>query len=309
MTIRLDLACAMIALCLVPGVSAAQTAPASDLVVMRKVIAAPNLRNGVWDLYDLVVQPSCSETAPARYTVTCRSPSGNAVDDGRCKAARPDGMTTAPDYSACTYRWDVPEYPSYSTTCGMAAERTRNVRCERGTTPAGFVDNSVCTRELGYTPESRDPATKVVSGCSDLLRNGGFESDGANWTGIYTILKAPANKAQIRTGERSLFLTSQGGGANAAQVINTTPGWKYRIEYHAMYSAGNPNSYFYNSARDLATGKYIVNVRGTIGNAVFKPNAMEFTAVGAQTEIKFHLAISGGSYYTYIDDVTLTVVP
>lgn len=164
----------------------AQTA--SDVIVMRRVIAPPQARpasspSSSPDPTPVPTpgptpQPSPPPPAPPTWVagewtgpttgcgdlqltraVTCVL-SGRVTDNAACADPSPETTRTVSDFSACGYSWEITGHGEWSSTCSVAAMRETLARCVRQ--DGATAEDERCAGQPKPVPETAE----VFTGCT-----------------------------------------------------------------------------------------------------------------------------------------------
>lgn len=120
----------------------------------------------------------CTATESQTRSVWCRRDlDGATVADANCTATKPTTSQTVPDYSGCTFNWNVSAWSGWSSTCSTSAVRTRSVTCVRS-------DGTVASD--ASCPSPKPDASEVGSNLSDCSYTANYGSWSSCTMGVQT---------------------------------------------------------------------------------------------------------------------------
>lgn len=155
------LACAGIA-AIMPTIATAQS---SDVVVMRRTLAAPKPAPSPsptptppatptptpavaahWqqmeDWTNVDPAQTCTQSTEQTQTVRCVLDDGSGdTDEVNCTAAKPSTTRLGQNTTSCTFSWGTGEFGNWSSECSQNAQRSRNLLCTRSDGTPGLLSS------------------------------------------------------------------------------------------------------------------------------------------------------------------------
>lgn len=279
----------------------AQASAEDDVVVMRRVIAPPQLKapgdsdtdpdegngeggalDGRWIEGEWAFQsaaPQCTSSAIQTNVPVCVSQDGlTTLDNARCDPEdKPETERQVERLDGCTYEYDLGEWSNYNSQCSKTAARTRSVSCVRSdSTPAAI---QLCHDNVeGEIPKASETAY-VDTGCDFKWRP---KTNAINiflpfCTNGSTILSEANDCVRSSTGQivtdsncisganvpGPLQTSIAGGVANVNRLnVSCQATGDYTVSSTGV--AGGTNSSLLGEPKNLASGSFIVEPGETV---------------------------------------------
>lgn len=136
---------------------------------------------------------TCSDSATASQTVTCRRSDGELeTDEAKCTGNRPPSQVTGSNYTGCPASWTYGAWSSWSSSCSPTAQRTRDVQCQQNR-PSEIVPvgTEMCS-DAERQPSSEQSA--IYTQCQPNWDIGAW-----GWNGVADARSSSCSAAPVQT--------------------------------------------------------------------------------------------------------------